>query len=376
MKRTGIILALAMVFMFVSVTLLSGCTTQRGNQQEETGIPDRLKVGIVLSTGGRGDKSFNDAAIVGLEKAKKDIGIDYKDVQPKDVAEDERSLEFLAKGDYDLIFAVGFMMGDALAKVAPKYPEKKFAIIDYSYVDETGKSTTPANVKELVFKEHEGSFLAGALAGMMTKSDVVGFVGGMDMPLIHRFEGGFTAGAKYVNPDATVLVSYAGTDSTAFNNPDRGKEIALDMISKKADIIYHASGGTGQGVFEASEGKALAIGVDSNQNWVKPGTVVASMIKRVDVAVYDTIKSVVDGTFKGGTTQVFGLEQNGVGLTDLSELTPEETQDLSEENQEKIRKLKDSIPSDVKKKIDDLKNKIINGEIKVPDWMLEGKPKT
>lgn len=374
MKKVSKLLALALVSVLVLSIALTGCggqTATPDNKAAGDKAASGKKVGIVLSTGGKGDKSFNDAAIAGLEKAKKELGITYKDIQPKDVAEDEKSLEFLAKEGYELVFAVGFMMADALAKVAPKYPNTKFAIIDSSYGDKT-----PANVLGLVFKEHEGSFLAGALAASLTKNNVVGFVGGMDMPLIHRFEGGFTEGVKAVKPDAKVLAAYAGTDGTAFNNPDKGKEIALDMISKNADIIYHAAGGTGQGVFEASESKGIkAIGVDSNQNWVKPGTVIASMLKRVDVAVFNTTKAVVDGTFKGANTQVFGLVENGVGLTDLTQLTVEETTGLKEDEQKKIKAAKDAIPADVKTKIEDLKKQIVDGKIKVADWMTEGKKK-
>jgi len=372
MKKTKKSLVLLIACLFMLSSILVACGKKTDNPVSTT--PEKkVKVGIVLSTGGKGDKSFNDSAIAGLEKAKKELGIEYKDIQPKDVADDEKSLEFLAKEGYDLVIAVGFMMGDALAKVAPKYPNTKFAIIDSSY-------DKPAdNIKCLVFKEHEGSYLAGMLAASMSKTDVVGYVGGMDMPLIHRFEGGFTAGVKAVKPNATVLAAYAGTDGGAFNNPAKGKEIALDMISKKADIIYHASGGTGQGVFEAAESKGiLAIGVDSNQNWVKPGTIIASMLKKVDIAVFNTVKDVKDNKFKGGKDGmgIFGLKENGVGLTDLTNLTVEESaKDVTADNQKKIKDLKATIPADVKTKIEEAKTKISNGEIKVPDWMIDGKPK-
>ena len=371
-KKFAIILTAIMLLSF-SIIGCGGNKVENSTDTSKTGDvtpKSNIKVGIVLSTGGKGDKSFNDAAIEGLELAKKELGIAYKDIQPKNVADDEKSLEFLAKEGYNLVFAVGFMQQEALAKVAPKYPNVKFAIIDSEYGDKT-----PPNVIGLVFKEHEGSFLAGVLAASMTKTKIVGFVGGMDMALIHRFEGGFQAGVKYIIPDAKILSAYAGTDGSAFNNPDKGKEIALDMISKGADIIYHAAGGTGQGVFEACSTKGIkAIGVDSNQNWVKPGTVIASMLKRVDVAVGNTVKSVADGSYKGGITKVFGLPEDGVALTDLNVLTPEETIGESAEDQKKIKDLKDSIPDEVKTKIEDIKKKIISGEIKVPDWLVEGKP--
>ncbi len=358
---TGLIL---LAFM---ATGCGGGEKQTATSQESA--KEAKKIGIVLSTGGRGDKSFNDAAIAGLEKAKKELGIEYKDVQPKEVAEDEKSLDFLAKEKYDLVIATGFMMGEALEKVAAKYPDTKFAIIDYHY-----DKGTPKNVVELNFKEHEGSFLVGVLAASTTKTNTVGFVGGMNMPLIHRFEGGYVQGVKAIKPDAKILVGYAGTDPGAFNNPTKGKEIALDQINKGADVIYHASGGTGQGVFEAAAAKNIyAIGVDSNQNYVKPGFIIASMLKRVDVAVFNTVKSVVEGNYQGGVSSVFGLKEDGVGLTDLNSLTPEETTGISSEDQASIKKAKDGISQDAKAKVDEYKNKIVSGEITVADWII-GKP--
>lgn len=362
-----------LTWLLLAAFLVTGCGGG-GEQKQATDVKSdetkaTKKIGIVLSSGGRGDKSFNDAAIAGLERAKKELGIEYKDIQPKEVAEDEKSLEFLAKEKYDLVIGVGFMMGDALAKVAAKYPESKFAIIDFHY-----DKGTPKNVVELNFKEHEGSFLAGVLAAMTSKSNTVGFVGGMNMPLIHRFEGGFSQGVKAVKPDAKILVGYAGTDPAAFNNPTKGKEIALDQIAKGADVIYHASGGTGQGVFEAATAKNIyAIGVDSNQNYVKPGFVIASMLKRVDVAVFNTVNNVVQDKYQGGVSSVFGLKEDGVGLTDLNKLTVEETTGVPAEDQSKIQKAKDSISQEAKAKVEEYKNKIISGQLTVEDW-ITGKP--
>lgn len=267
-----------------------------------------LRVGIVLSTGGLGDKSFNDSAYKGLEKAKEDLGIEFKYVEPASPAEDEEFLRQYADADYDLIIATGFQMTEAAKAVAADYPDLKFAMID-DVID-------LPNVKSLTFKEEEGSFLVGALAAMMSKTGTIGFVGGMENPLIKKFQVGYEQGAKYVNPKIKVLSVYT-TGPNPFNDPVRGKENAISEINQGADVVYHAAGGTGIGVIDAAKEKGVyAIGVDSDQDGVAPGTVLTSMIKRVDVAVYDTVKSVKDGDFKPGLT-VYGVAENGVGMTDF-----------------------------------------------------------
>ena len=349
-----------------SVLLLAACGEgDKKDVGDEKPAEEQVKVGIVLSVGGKGDKSFNDAAITGLEKAKQELGIEYKYIEPREMAQDEESLRFLAEQGMDLVIAVGFLMEKPLEKVAQEYPDVKFAIID-AVVDQP-------NVASLVFKEHEGSFLAGVLAAMLTQTEKVGFVGGMKIPLIEKFQAGYEHGVEYVNEtegkNVQVLAAYAGNTGKAFNDPAKGKELALSQIAQGADIVYHASGGTGQGVFEAAAEKGiLAIGVDSNQNWMYPGTIVASMLKRVDVAVFETVKAVKEGTYQAGV-QVFGVEDNGVGLTDLDKVT--EIEKIGVENDpekiEKIQKLKDSIPQEVKDKIAEIREKIINGEIVVRD---------
>lgn len=309
-----------------------------------------LQVGIVLSTGGKGDKSFNDASIEGLERAKAELGIEYRDIEPKEMAQDEESLRFLADQGMDLVIGVGYLMEEPMRLVSADYPNVKFAIID--------AVVEAPNVASLVFKEHEGSFLAGALAALTTESNTVGFVGGMQAPLIEKFEVGYIQGIEYINEtegkNVNVLSAYAGTTGDAFNDPAKGKELALSQISRGADIIYHASGGTGQGVFEAASEKGkLAIGVDSNQNWMYPGTIMASMLKRVDVSVFDTVKAVQDGNYKPEIT-VFGVEGDGVGLTDLT--TVDELEKSGVENDEaaiaKMQEVKDSIPAEVREKIE------------------------
>lgn len=366
MKRMKKLFAIAA--LSVSLLSLTACTAP-----EQTGSGDTptsgeasagsdLKVGIVLTTSGKGDKSFNDSAIAGLERAKAELGITYKEIQPKDVADIEKSIEFLAKENYNIVFAVGFNSATALANVAPNYSDTNFVIIDHDF-----KDGFTSNLKSLLFKEEEGSFLAGVLAAEQSNSGVVSFIGGMESPLIKKFEAGYTAGVKAVNPNAEVLVSYVSADAGGFNNPSRAKEITLNMISKNADVVYHAAGGSGQGMLDAANEKGIiAIGVDSNQNWVKPGTVIASMLKRVDNAVFEVVDLSIKGELEMGAAQVFDLASDGVQLTDLTNLTEEEIDGISEEDQKKIADLKATVTDETKNKIEDFKQQIIDGKLVVP----------
>ena len=298
-----------------------------------------LRVGIVLSTGGLGDKSFNDAAYRGLEQAKKDLGIEFKYVEPASPAEDEEFLREYAEAGYDLIIATGFQMTESARTVAADYQDVNFLMID-DVVD-------LPNVKSLVFKEEEGSFLVGVIAGLMTKNNAVGFVGGMENPLIKKFEVGFKQGAEYVNPGVKFFSVYT-TGPNPFNDPVRGKENAISEINQGADVIYHAAGGTGMGVIAAAKEKGVfAIGVDSNQDGVEPGTVLTSMLKNVDVGVYDTVKALTNGEFESGLT-VYGAKENGVGVTEF-EFT------------------KEIIGAEKLQKFEEIKAKLMAGEIKVSD---------
>ncbi len=327
-----------------------------------------IKVGIVLSGKGKGDKSFNDSAIEGLERAKRELGITYKDIELKENSENIDALAFLAQQDFDLVIGVGFSIVDVLKETAIKYPNVKFALVDASYPD----GEVPNNVG-LVFKDNEGSYLAGVLAAEMSKTKKVGFIGGMESPVIQGFEGGFTAGAKSVK-GTEVYTGYVASNPSGFTDLDKGRELTLDFISRGVDVVYHAAGATGQGVFDAAASKGIkAIGVDSNQNYVKPGVILASMLKCVDVAVYEVCEDVVDKKFEGGITKTFGLADGGVGLTDLYNLTIEETEGVSKEDEEKIKALKDSIPVEIKRKIEKVKEDIISGKIVVPNWKIEGK---
>jgi len=270
-----------------------------------------LKVGLAFDVGGKGDKSFNDSSYRGIEWAEADFGIEHTELEPGVDADRELNLRNLAMMGYDLVIGVGFLFTDSISAVADEFPDTKFAIVDGFVPDKP-------NVVSLLFKEQDGSFLVGMIAGMKTKEDgkdIVGFVGGMDIPLIHRFQAGFKAGVHYVYPECNFLSAYAGDTGAAFADPVKGKELALSQYDNGAWVIYHASGLTGAGVFEAAkERKRYAIGVDSNQNYL--GHIeetgenfgLTSMLKQVDVSVYLTIKAAVEGTFKGGI-EVFGLDR-------------------------------------------------------------------
>ncbi|MEQ1722939.1 MAG: BMP family ABC transporter substrate-binding protein [Pseudobdellovibrio sp.] len=302
-----------------------------------------IKVGLVLDKGGKDDKSFNSSAYEGATKAQKELGIELKYVE----ATDNNSLEVLhrnfAQKKYDLIIGIGFAQTDAIKKVAALFPQTQFAIVDGEIKAD--------NVRSLLFEEHEGSFLVGAAAAMKSKTGVVGFIGGMDIPMIRRFQKGFEAGVKYVNPKATVINNYIGVTGEAWNNPAKAKEMALSQAGKKADVIFHAAGASGSGLFDAAaEKKIFAIGVDSNQNWMKPGVVLTSMLKRVDVAVFDTIKASIDKKFKAGVVR-FGLKNSGVDWS-------------LDSNNEKLWSVAE------KAKLAEIKKLIVAKKISVPDYYI------
>jgi len=318
----------------------------------------KIHVGIVFDIGGKDDRSFNAAAWAGVKcaetgmfpdgktscgKAKFDIIL--RDVEPGNPVSIEPAMRAFAERGYDLIIGVGFAQGPIMQSVANDYPNLQFAIIDGVIFEADGK-TPKANVASLVFKEHEGSYLVGMIAARTSKTGTVGFIGGMDIGLIHRFEGGFEEGAKAANPKIQVIQNYVGVTDAAWNNPGKGKEIALAQISKGADVIFTAAGNSGLGAFDAVEqsgkenGRAthFVIGVDSNQNMVKPGFVLTSMVKRVDNAVYDIIKDVVAHKFQGGFHE-FGLETDGVGYvmdSNNQNLVSPETIRAAEEAKKKI----------------------------------------
>ena len=285
------------------------------------------KASIVLTVAGLGDQSFNDAAYRGLQQAESELGIDIHVYETSDPSEYEVNLLQAPSQDSDITFAIGFLMNDALTNAAPQNPDALYGIVD-SVVESD-------NVASLLFKEEEGSFLVGVIAGMMTKSNKIGFLGGMEVPLIKKFESGFVAGVMTVNPEAEVIINYAGD----FRDPAKGKEIALSQYASGADVIYHASGGTGVGLFQAVQEMGdgyWAIGVDSDQHHLAPENTLTSMMKRVDVAIYETIAAAYAGDFAAGTT-IFGLAEGGVGLSpSTAENTPQEIIDLADEYAQRI----------------------------------------
>ena len=300
---------------------------------------------VVYDAGGKFDKSFNEAAYNGIEKFKQETGTGYLDFEVQTDAQREQAFRRFAQKGADPIIGIGFSQEAAIKKVAPEFPETHFVIID-SVVD-------LPNVQSILFKEHEGSFLVGLLAGMASKSGKVGFVGGMDIPLIRRFECGYEQGAKFANKDATVLQNMTGTTGAAWNDPTKGGELAKGQFDQGVDVIFAAAGGTGIGVYQAAKDNGkLAIGVDSNQNHIQPGTMLSSMMKRVDIAVYETAKAAKDGTWKAGTT-VLGLAENGVDWA------------LDDNN-------KSLITPDMKAKVEAAKADIIAGKIKVHNYTDDG----
>jgi basic membrane protein A len=311
---------------------------------EQKAASSAFPVGLVFDIGGRGDKSFNDAAYAGLEKAQKDLGVTYTTLETNEGSDREAQLRQLAAGDAKLVFGVGFLFTDDVLALAREFPNQKFACVDYTV---TPGDTLPPNLVALKFREEEGSFLVGALSGLLTKTGKVGFVGGMEIPLIRKFQAGFTAGVKAVNPQAKVIVKYAGNTGAAFKDPTKGKELALAEYHAGADIIFHASGSTGLGVFEAARelGK-LAIGVDSDQYDEAPGVILTSMVKRVDTAVFDTIRDLQAGKWSGGVHE-FGLKESGV------------TWIYDDRN-------KALVPDAVKAQVDSLQALIVAGSLKVP----------
>lgn len=316
-----------------------------------------IRVGIVFDIGGKNDRSFNAAAWEGVKRAEQELDVCLYDVEPGNPTSVEPAMRAFAEKNFDLVIGVGFAQGPIMQKVAMDYPDVKFAIVDGVIFEADGK-TPKQNVASLVFREHEGSYLVGMIAAAKSKTGVLGFVGGMDIPLIHRFETGYEEGARAVNPNIRVLDNYVGVTDAAWNNPGKGKELALSQIERGADVIFTAAGNSGLGAFDAveqygrganGEANKFVIGVDSNQNAVKPGFVLTSMVKRVDNAVFDVVEEVLHNKFRGGF-HVFGLDKDGVAYSMDQHNTP-------------------LIPADVIQRVEEAKGKIVAGEIKVTDAM-------
>lgn len=316
MTRQSWFWSAVVVGMFLLVLL--GGVLRPGRRASFSGKGKRVRVGLVLSVGGLGDRSFNDSAYAGLKEARRLFrSLEVRFSEPRENAAAQRDLESFARQGYDLIIGVGFLMARAVKEVARRYPSRKFAIVD-AVVQEP-------NVASLVFQEHEGSYLVGVLAALATRSGTVAFLGGMEIPLIKKFEAGFRQGVVDTRPGTRVLVSYLGAEPKAFHDPDGGEKLAVTLFGRGADVIFHAAGSSGLGAIKAAreqnrrvssvEKKRYIIGVDSNQDGVAPGAVLTSMIKRVDVAVFECIKNLLTGRFEARVYR-YGLAEGGVGTTD------------------------------------------------------------
>ncbi|MEP2424906.1 MAG: BMP family ABC transporter substrate-binding protein, partial [Tateyamaria sp.] len=296
---------------------------------------------LIFDLGGKFDKSFNEAAHNGASRWAEDTGGSYREIELQSEAQREQALRRFADSGANPIIAMGFGMADPLSTVAPDFPDTKFVAVDVTWLD------TP-NIRQIGFAEHEGSYLVGMLAGLASKSDTVGFIGGMDIPLIRHFGCGYAQGVKAVKPDATVIANMTGTTPAAWNDPVKGSELTKAQISQGADVVYAAAGGTGVGVLQtAADEGVLSIGVDSNQNHLHPGKVLTSMLKRVDVAVYDAMMAGED--LEVGEVVTLGLAEEGVGVA------------IDEHNQELVTE-------EMKAAVDEARQKIIDGEIKVVSY--------
>jgi basic membrane protein A len=299
-----------------------------------------FKPAVIFDMGGKFDKSFNEAAYNGAEKFKAETGLDYLEFEITNESQRDQALRRMAQRA-DIVVAVGFGFSTPLETISAEFPDKKFVIID-SVVEKP-------NVQSVVFKEHEGSFLVGMAAALASKTGKVGFVGGMDIPLIRNFQYGYEQGVKHVTPDAEVIVNYTGTTPAAWNDPARGGELAIGQFGQGADVVYAAAGATGLGVLQAAADKGkYSIGVDSNQNHLHPGSVLTSMLKRVDVAVYNAFSQAKDGGWQPGV-QSLGLKESGVDYA------------LDENNRQ-------ILGPEIQAKLDEAKAAIIDGKLEVKDY--------
>lgn len=322
---------------------LAGCGTPSGRDTENS----TAHIGIIFTQAGLGGNSFNDLALEGVKRAAEELGITYDQVEPKSVADEEIIQDEMASsGEYDLIICVGDEQVDALNNVAAVYTDQHFALLD--------ATSQLGNVASYSCKAQEGSFMVGALAVLakqeqidsrLSDSSTVGFIGGVDNPLINQFAAGYQAGASYVNPDITVLTDYVG----GFNDPTTARTIANTFYEKGADVIFHASGASGMGLFQSAEEKGfISIGVNLNQNTIAPDYIMASMLKRLDNCAYHAIASVVNGTYTG-ENQLLGLSDGGVDFT--------------------VEGSNIQVPENVLQKLDEIRERVTAGEIEVPSGL-------
>lgn len=303
-----------------------------------------LNPAVVFDMGGKFDKSFNQSVYNGMERFKEETGTNYQEFEVTNASQREQAIRRFAQRGANPIISVGFAQAAAVDKVAGEFPDARITLIDM-VVDKP-------NVQSVVFNEHEGSFLVGMLAAMKSETGTVSFVGGMDIPLIRKFECGYAQGAQYVNKDINVIRNMTGTTPSAWNDPAKGAELAVSQFDRGSDVVYAAAGGTGVGVYQAAaDSGKYAIGVDSNQNYLQPGTMLTSMVKRVDVAAYNSLKAMQDGTWQAGF-QALGLAQGGVDWA------------LDEHNEALITE-------EMKSAVEAAKKAIIAGDIKVHDYMSD-----
>ena len=314
----------------VSASLLVGCSGSK-----ESAKDDKITVAMITDVAGVNDQSFNQRAWEGLQRAEKELGVEVKYLESKQDSDYATNIETLVDEDVDLILGVGMKLSDAIKEGAELYPDQNFVIVDEELTD-------ISNVKSILFNAQESAYLAGLVAGKTTKTDNVGFIGGMQLPTVDTFKYGFMAGVKAVNPDATIQVQYANS----FTDQAKGKAIANQMYSNGADIVFTCGGDVGTGSIEAAkENGKFAIGVDRDQSDLAPENVLTSAIKRVDVGVYETVKAYLDGTLEGGTTTIYGLEDNAVGIPDTTKnLVSQEILDLVEETITKLKNKEITVP--------------------------------
>jgi basic membrane protein A len=344
------VLALILALIMTMAITLTGCGQKAASTDSTSTGKKKIKVALVLS-GFLGDKSFNDSCYAGIQKAQKDYGIEVKVMESKVPSDWESNLIAMASAKYDLVIGVSTQLQDIIQKHASEFPDVKFGIID--------GVVKANNVESAVFAQNEGSFLAGAAAAMFTQKTnipnvnaqkTIGWVGGADIPVLHDFLVGYEQGAKYIDPQTKVLVSFAGT----FNDPLKGKELTLAQYDQGADIVMNVASNTGNGILEAAkQTNKYAIGVDLDQDAMYPGNILTSQLKRVDIASYQMVKDVVEGSFKGGQVIRENIQNGGVGLTDMSVMK---------------KALGDKFPQDILDKITQLTNDIKSGKIKVDTY--------
>ncbi|MBO3445334.1 BMP family ABC transporter substrate-binding protein [Clostridium sp. CCUG 7971] len=326
--------------VLVSTALLTGCSSNSKDKEE------KLSIGIVLGEGSINDQSFNQSTWEGLKKAEKDFGVEVKYLESKQKSDYLQNIETLIDQDTSLIIGVGYQLKESIAEASKNYPNQKFAMMDETY------DKIPENVVPVTFKEEEAAYLAGIIASKMSKTNTVGFIGGLPAPSVVKYHYGFKYGVTTTNKDTKVLEQYANT----FTDQAKGKSIAKQMFGSNADIILAAAGDTGVGSIEAAkENKKFAIGVDRDQNYLAEESVITSALKKLNVASYDLAKELVEGKYKGGQGKVYGLKEDGVGLSEnTSKHVPKEILDYVNTQREKILKGEISVP-----KSEDEYNKLV-----------------